>query len=1096
MNWPTKACVVTALLVAALIAAGGALANAQETTGTITGTVTDQTGAVLPGVTVSVKRVETGRAQDFVSNEAGRYTATALEPGTYEVTFNLSGFQPVTVKAIELHVNDRLEVSGKLGVGQVSETVVVSAASQFVQPTPAVQTLMGPTQVQELPLNNRNFVQLATLVPGVSSDLSDEVGVGLTSTVSLSINGGRRNAVNWLVDGVSNVDVGSNVTLLSTPTLESIQEFKIITSSYQAEWPRSGGGIVNVVTKSGSSQFTGSAYEFFRNDKLNANTFFRNLSSNPEISGNAPQLRYNNFGYTAGGPLLPSRQKAFFFFSEEWRRIKRAPGNATVNAVNPEWLTDPANANYVAPEDRDPNAMKLLALFPAPNAFVGSTARFVNSVPNVNNTRQEVVRADYDLNNSWKLTGRYTHDLSETVEPQGLFNSATAFLPNISATRTQVPGQVAAFELRTNRGRWLNELKYQFSSNRIHTLDDPDNRNLRSDLALTIPELFPENNAGRIPSVSITGVQGWTTIQVFNIEYNNSSIVDNLTYQLGSHTFKTGLMFAFEQKNENANNQTQGSFAFVAGGGRTAFQNFLTGNRDGLCGTGCTYSEAQIDVTNHLRFNRYEMFAQDTWRVRPNVTLDYGVRYALYPALIDKNNILSTFDPALYNRAAAPDCANATCTALVPGTGDPLNGIIVAGINSPFGRAIYATDKNNVQPRVGISWDPRGDGQTVVRAAYGLYYDQPLVGIFEQNAFTNPPYVNTVSIQNASLSDPSSGQAPGTQAPRRLIATSVPFDSPRTQQWNIGVQRQIYRRGAIDVSYVGSRGDDLIQPLDINYPQPADVVAANGAVNLAVPYPGYAAPASITTAGITMRQTTAYSNYWGLLTQFRHEGGRAGTYTLNYTLSRNRTTASNDRDSVDFPQNPLDLDAEYADARTDRRHIFNATYVLELPFFRESPNQVLKATLGGWQVSGLTTLQSGPPAARVTVNVNGFRRGGRADMVGDPGAGDQNNGLYWIDPAAFAPPADGTYGNSPRAPFRLPGRNQTDLAISKNFYPMARRLQFRADLINAFNHTQFTTVDTACGVSLTTCVVAGDTFGTVTAARAPREVQLSLKLYW
>src|SRR6185369_15330285 len=187
-----------------------------------------------------------------------------------------------------LHVNDRLEVNGKLSVGGTSETVQVSASSQFIQPTPAVQNLIGSTQVQELPLNNRNFVQLATLVPGVSSDLSDEVGVGLTSNVSISINGSRRNGVNWLLDGAQNVDVGSNITLLSTPTLESIEEFKIITSSYAAEWPRSGGGVVNVVTKSGTSTFRGSGYEFFRNDALNANSFFRNLSSDPTISGKPP----------------------------------------------------------------------------------------------------------------------------------------------------------------------------------------------------------------------------------------------------------------------------------------------------------------------------------------------------------------------------------------------------------------------------------------------------------------------------------------------------------------------------------------------------------------------------------------------------------------------------------------------------------------------------------------------------------------------------------------------------------------------------------------------------------------------------------------
>jgi hypothetical protein len=1071
-----------------LLAAGLAVPTAaQETTGTIVGLVTDQTGAILPGVTVVVKHIETGRTVEIVTGETGRYQAPALRPGTYEVTFTLSGFQPTVAKAIELHVNDRLEVNGKLGVG-VAETVEVSAASQFVQPTPAVQSLMGPTQVQELPLNNRNFVQLATLVPGVSSDLSDEVGVGLTSTVSVSINGSRRNGVNWLVDGVSNVDVGSNITLLSTPTLESIQEFKIITSSYAAEWPRSGGGVVNIVTRGGTNNFSGTVYEFFRDDKLNANTWARKRTGS-ESQRDAPDLDYNNFGYTVGGPILPWRDRAFFFFSQEWRRITRASGSTTVNVIPAAWLNDPTNANYVAPENRDPNAVRLLDLWPAPNS---GTSQFVSPVPNINNTRQEVVRIDYDLAPNWKLVGRYTHDLSQTVEPGGLFFGIG--VPNIAATDTNVPGNVFSTELRTTMGAGLNEFRYQLSGNKIVTTDPEDNRNTRPEYGLTTPELFPENNNNRIPIISVTGLALAGPIQGFDIEYWNHTFSDSYTHTRGNHTFKAGLLMAFEQKNENANNETHGRFVFATGGGRTAFQNFLTGNRDGLCGNPCTYAESEIDITNNLRFNRYEMFAQDTWRIRSNVTLDYGVRYALYPQIVDKNDVLTNFVPDFYDVAQAPTFGNAAGSVVVAGTGNPLNGIIVANrAGNPFGRGIYETDKNNIQPRVGLSWDPQGTGRMIARAGYGLYYDQPLVGIFEQNAFVNPPFANTVSLLNPSLSNPAAGVPPGTVGLRSLIASGVPFETPRTQQWNVGVQRQIYERGFIDVSYVGSRGDDLIQPLDINQPQPADVVAVNGNLNRVRPYLGYGA--------ITMRQTTAYSNYWGFLTQFRHDQGRNGTVTLNYTLSRNRTTASNDRDAIDFPQNPLDLDVEYADARTDRRHIFSATYIYEVPFFRDSTNAFLKAALGGWQISGLTQINSGAPVPRITANTNGGRRGGRANMVGDPGAGEQQ-GNFWFNPAAFAPPADGTYGNSPRAPMRLPGRNQTDLALSKNFYPWdSGRVQFRADFINAFNQLQFSTVDAACAaagtVTLNRCDIGGtDTFGQVTGARLPREIQFSLKLFW
>ena len=1074
----------TVLCSTVLLMALAAPAVAQETTGTIQGTVRDNTGGVLPGAAVVAKHLQTGRTTDTMTKEDGRYSLPLLQPGPYEVTISLAGMQPQTFKGIELHVNDRLEINGKLGVGTISETVEVSSATSFVQPSPAVQTLIGPTQVQELPLNNRNFVQLATLVPGVSSDLADEVGVGLTSTISISVNGGRRNAVNWMVDGVSNVDVGSNITLLSTPTLESIQEFKIITSSYAAEWPRSGGGVINIVTKGGGSKFSGTAYEFFRDEKFNANSFFRNLSTDPNQNSGPSDLDYHNYGYTIGGPMLPSRQKAFFFWSQEWRKIERA-GSTTALVPQLAWLNDPTNANYVAPENRDPNAVKLLEVFPAPNVGVGS---YLNDTPGINDTRQEVIRVDFDVNPTWKLTGRYTHDLSHTREPGGLFFGVA--VPNVATTDTDVPGHIFALESRNSWGNLLNELKYQISGNAI-TNSTPDFvRNTRDEFGVDIVEIFPENNSDRIPVVAIAGLSTFGATQGFRNKYRNQTFTDTVTWLKGTHGIKTGALLAFEWKDEFGNLETQGRFNFRAGGGRTAFQNFLTGNRDGLCGTPCDYAETSTDLFSQLRFNRYEFFAQDTWRATPKLTLDYGIRYAIYPAATDEDNVLSNVDLTRYTRAGAPTAANAAASLFVIGTGDPLNGIIVAGQNSPFGDAVYESAKDLFMPRLGATYDPIGDGKTILRAGYGFYYDQPLVGIFLQNAFLNPPYNATTTLLNAGLTNPLQGVPPTTRGAFSLRGTGLPFETPRTQQWNIGLQRQLYRRGAIDVSYVGSRGDDLLWLIDYNQPQPQDVIANGGNVNLARPYFGYGV--------INIVDTTAKTRHWGVLSSFRHDAGRAGTLSLAYTWSRTRTNATNDRDAIDAPQNPLDLDAEYADARSDRRHIFNANYVYELPFFRDSTNELLKATLGGWQISGITTIQSGPPVPRVLVSTSGSQRGNRANVIGDPNDGERD-GLQWFDASAFGIPALGSYGDSPRAPMRLPGRNQTDLAMSKNFYPWGKRVQFRADAINAFNHTQFTTVNADCSgapAAATNCAFTNSTVGRITGARAPRELQFSLKLFW
>jgi len=725
-------------------------------------------------------------------------------------------------------------------------------------------------------------------------------------------------------------------------------------------------------------------------------------------------------------------------------------------------------------------------VFPAPNQGVGS---FLNEDPGLNDTRQEVIRVDFDASSNTKLVGRYTHDLSHTREPGGLFFSVA--VPNVATTNTDVPGQVAAFELRSTWTKLLNEFKYQFSSNKI-TNSDPDNvRNTNEEFGINPVELFPENNSNRIPTLVISGLSTAGATQGFRNEYFNHTFSDTATWLRGKHALKGGLMFAFESKNEWSNNETQGRYSFVASTGRTAFQNFMLGNRDGQC-TGCSYSELQSDLFSQIRFNRYEMFVQDTWRATSKLTVDLGVRYALYPAVTDVDNVLSNVNLAGYDRSKAPTPANANASAFVIGTGDPLNGIIVAGQNSPHGEAIYETDKNNFMPRVGLTYDPIGDGKTILRGGYGLYYDQALVGIFLQNAFINPPFNASSSVTNPVLGNPSAGLAPTTRGALGLRGTGLPFTTPQSQQWNIGLQRQVYRRGAIDVSYVGSRGDNLLRPIDVNFPNPADVVAVGAAaVNTVRPYFGY--------GGITIIDTTAKSRYWGFLSSFRHDAGRAGTLSLAYTWSQNQTDATNDRDAVDVPQDPRNLAAEYADARSDRRHIFNANYVYELPFYRDSDNEFLKAALGGWQVSGITTFQSGAPVPRIlTAGTTNFTRGNRANVIGDAKAGEMDF-PYWFDPAAYGVPAQGTYGDSPRAPIRLPGRNQTDLALSKNFYPWSKRVQFRVDAINAFNHTQFSSVNADCSgapVAAANCAFSGSTVGQITGTRAPREFQFSLKLFW
>jgi hypothetical protein len=1158
----------------------GTAARAQvaETAAQIQGQVTDAAGAAIAGAAVVIRNDATGEERRTQTNDDGLYTITQLNPAIYTVTVEQAGFKKHVESGVTLNAADRRPLNVALETGNVSEVVTVSSETNVVQDSPTQQTLISGTQVMEIPLQNRDFTKLLELAPGVSSSLDDETGFGLANRFDVSVNGMRRNSVNVFVDGVSNTDVGSNITLLSTPTVDSIKEFKLLSSNYTAEVGRSGGGTVTIVTRGGENDFHGSIYEFARNDRFNANTFFNNRGGRNAVTGApnrpTPRLRYHNFGGTFSGPVtIPKfgqgpgnatwsgRDKTFFFFSHEQRRITRGITSATATvpslaeragnfssflglplfrggtATVPTSCTTPGTGtctndpiivqdtngnatqaragmifrladnrayagNIIPASDFDPRSLALLQAFPLPNT---GTNQFVHSPVTALQTRQESVRIDHNINDNHRLFGRYTHDLNLTREPTGLFT--TNAVPNFGTTDTRIPGQTFVASLTSVLSPTLvNEATYNFSGNLIGS--QVVGRSFDADFPGldTIPEVYPENNAAVIPRISFSSAHSnLNSLQGFNIRYRNQVVRDTLTWTTGNHTFKFGGEMSWEGKDENANNITQGNFLFSGvrtrgtatfngvpfsltqtGPTAVAFADFLLGRAE-------TYSEDQFDVTVNLRFGRREFFAQDTWKIRPNLTLDLGVRYQFFVPVTDQNNVLTTFDPLLYNRANAPTCVTAACTTFVRGTGDELNGIIRAGVNSPFGDAIYRADKNNFSPRVGVAWDPFRKGETVVRAGYGLYYDQPLVGIFEQNSFVNPPFNNSASYTSAAItfSNPTGGASLNALPNRALIASSPDFTTPIIQQWSIGVQHSLFRNAVGEISYVGTKGDHLIRPLDLNFPQPAAVNAPGvGLANASAvrPYRGY--------ARITWRETTGISRYHGLLSSLSYRFASGVSLTASYTFSKNMTDSTNDRDAVDFPQNPLDYRPEYAEARTSRPHIFAASYVYELPWFRRDSNGFKRALLGGWQFAGITDVTSGQPVARVglaTAQPQTGLTGFYPNLVGDPNGGlagtrDASGLPYIFDPTAFAPPAAGTYGNAPRSFSRLFGRNQTNFTLTKNIYfdsEQGVRLQLRAEAFNVFNHTQFTGVQTVLGTA---------DFGRPTGTRLPREFQFGAKL--
>ena len=1155
------------LLCIVILALMGFASNtfAQDITARIDGQVTDPAGAVVTNATITLTNTKTGDVRTIQSGDNGGFTLALVPPGTYDLSVKAQGFKEYLSKSLELSVNDRKTINIPLETGAVTESVTVTAEAPLIQTTPTVGDVVENRRVVELPLNNRNFMQLLTLVPGVTGSGTSEIGIGLTNVVDFSINGTRRNSINFLVDGVSNTDVGSGITLLSVPTVDSIQEFRVITSIPGAEFGKSGGGVVNLITRGGGQQFHGGVYEFLRNDRLNANSFFNNASGSfgpndqqVKLGLNQagdervprPKLRYNNFGYLVSGPVMipglfnENREKTFFLFSQEWRRIIRAPsnvspiavpsllersGNFSENGNNP--IFDPTTGlqftNNTIPDGRiDPVAKSILALLPLPNVpstNVNRAAnRFAVTTPNIQNTRQETLRVDHNFSSTQRLTGRYTRDLSQTRELGGLFFGLT--IPDVGTTDTTVPGDVLAISLTSSFGaRIVNEFSFTFSGNKITT--DLVGR-YNSDFNVPNDELFPQNNSNLPPVIDITGAPTVGSGQLFDVKYRNWNPKDNLTVIVGNHTVKVGFDISWESKDENAANLTQGRYGFTGLQTRVSAVTSGIGFADFLLGRASSYTEPERDVTEHLRFGRTEFYGQDTWKIRPNFQLDYGLRYYRYRQPIDTENVLATFLPELYSAAKAPVCANVSCSSFNTASFDFTNGFAYAGVNSPFGRRVQLSDKNDWAPRIGFAWDPWNNGKSVLRGGYGIYYDQALVGIVEQNAFTTPPFNNsnspTGTVAAPILFGDPNPVSPATRGNLGTVnATTAPFVTPVIQQWSLTWQQELFRNALVEVGYSGSAGNHLIRPIDINAPTPAEIIAASkgvagcdtalnsannpaNCINLARPFRGFGT--------ITDRQTSATSRYHGLLTSFRLRPTRGITAQLAYTFSKNITDATNDRDAIDVPQIRTNLQLERAVSRLDRTHVFVASYVYEIPTFHNgfASAGIGKALLGGWEIAGITTAQTGLPLNRVVqAAVTVPARGTRPDIVSDPleniPANPTGGIPYAFNPLAFRTTLSGQIGNSPRAPFRFPSQFFTDVNLTKNFNFTERyKLQFRAEFYNIFNKTIFNDVFQTIPDRLPTDAAfnnisnlnAISQFGQFFSTRDPRQIQFGLKFYF
>ncbi len=1075
-------------------------AAGQEVAGSISGQVSDASGARIAGAEVVVTHVDTNTPRKTTSNQEGVYAFPNLPIGVYDIAVSHAGFRKALRKGIQLHVSDRLGIDMKLEVGELTQEVSVTAAAEQVQTESAEQGgLVSGDQVRDLQLNGRSFMTLLELVPGVASNMGDRMDPN--SSPSVSVNGARSTGMSFNIDGGNNSDVIVGSSSQNTFTsVESIAEFTVLTSPYSAEYGRGGVAQINVVTRGGTKNFHGSLFEFFRNDKLDARDY---------ISHQVLPLRLNNFGYTVGGPVpLPynrERNKTFFQFTQEFNRIsmRQSAVNTTVpgvaekrgdfsglagSAVPKDPLTNAPFPGGIIPGSRiDPNAVKLLNLYPEPNFKGSGTLNYTSAAPSIQNWREEVIRIDHNFAPSLTAFFRYVHDSTYVRNPYG--GSGTGGnntpWPGIAGTQSDRPGRNFVANVTKVIGPTVvNESRFAYSR-RYFDMFSTSTLASRKDLGITIPELFAENRGDIIPSITLTGLASLNVRGAGHKELSTFELSDQVTKTAGRHILKAGGYFFYggnyEQKFAP---QTNGQFQFT----NATYSGNAVANL--LLGLPYQYTEVENTVWTDARFSSLEAFIQDDFKVASNLTLNLGLRYATYFTPYDRGDVLSNFVPSAWDPAKAPRLTNAGI--LVPGTGDPLNGILVAGRNSPHGRRTVNNNTHLWGPRFGFAWSPFKNRKTAVRGGYGIFYSRPMLGTFLDTGLNNPPFSSSVTLLNTLLEDPGAGVA-ATSAPPSLIALSDPMDAPTVQQWSFGVQRELFSKAILEVSYVGSHATHLMRPVNINAPDQPGLLGANpgNRINTVRPYLGY--------GQIDYRETTASSNYNSLQASFNRRMSGGLTVGAAYTFSKSIDDGSSERGGADMAANKNNYRAERGLSDNDRTHIFTSNFIWRLPKGARgglAGQPVLRAALNGWQLSGIVRMWSGRPLDVVmnsdVAGVGGVQ-GQRPNVVTStkgPRTADQ-----WFNTGAFARPATGTFGNLGRNVLQGPGVNKWDIAMFKVFrLREGINLQFRGEMFNAFNHPSFSGVGRTLRTTATEVDPTAQNFGVVTDTRDARVVQFALKL--
>jgi outer membrane receptor protein involved in Fe transport len=1237
--------------------------SAQGTGGRILGRVADSSGAVLAGVRITLTNEATSVSSGSTTNSGGEYGFPQVPVGTYRMEFDLAGFKKNVQRGVNVDLNQVVTVNSVLQIGATKETVEVTSEAPLIDTTSTqLGAVMDSRQVSNLPLNSRDTYQLLQLQPGVMSTVgsSNTLVYGSDSPGAVSVNGGRGRSNNFSVNGGDANDLFANLPTVQ-PSPDSIQEFRVLTNTFDAEYGRNSGSVVNVVTKSGTNDLHGSAYEFFRNNVLNANNYC--LTAAEGLPCAKPQSNQNQFGGTFGGPIIKNR--TFIFASYEGRRVRQGilspavgvpsslerpsptnlvngqivgdfsalqagspftgtltnssiltsrPGcQAATTAIGGGIIQDGAPYGAVIPPTNplppifpnsqiplacmDPTAVDLLQFVPtAPNG-----GNLVSTVPTKAIRGDQVTaRFDHRLNDKQNLSIYYYFNDDTTKNPFASFELAGADLPGFGDIVAERFQQWNITHTWTISNSTVNEFRFNYNREGQETFQHPSNTELVKNscppppswLTAAVPCFYgddpvnnplgihPALNASRegLPFIGISG--GFSIGNDWEGELpqagNSFQWADSLTKISGNHTLKFGVDLRRQQFNQFYYYNVNGEFSYFGGGpndvgANDLFANFMLGLPDSF-GEGSPQGE-------NIRNTGLYLFAQDSWKLRPNLTLNYGLRWELNTPLADKAQHVETFRPGqsstvypcdttILDQNGNPMCNSQNAIGLVV-PGDPG---VPAGMTSTYYKAFA--------PRIGIAWSPGSSGKTSIRAGWGLFYN-PIEQLVLAQFGAEPPFGGSSVVSETQFNLPFLGQDGATTypnpfggviSPKRGTAQDWARFEPivlygdfqphlRTQysaQYNLTIERELSRDLKLEVGYVGSQGHRLLATHDINYSNPqtcldidtlngggcaqftedapftvtvplgfnfhmpnGTVVAGTGQTLNFVGLRRYSSPQCDPTTGngcpasgipvfgsIFAQDTIASSSYNSLQVSLDKRFARGLQFTAAYTYSKSIDEAS----SFEGILNPLPGANNYARSLFDARHRFVVSYYWDLPA-RKYSGFAGKA-LDGWAVSGITTYQTGFPI-RITssadnelMNSFDFELPGEPDQLSKFGwQSPQKNSNYYFNPQIFTqntgdptcggnlypgcydPSLLGRVGNAPRTICCGPGISETDFSVIKNI-PLSERshFEFRAEIFNVFNHTQFFNPD---GNS-----TDGSQFGRVTEVKDPRLMQFALKFYF